>query len=151
MDFPKWKEHRGNGFISSVWDGVLFCRCHENPLQGRYHQESLTERAQMAQAVHQVCQMNMNIIIKSVISKTEHIHVQRFDVQLVFLVLKEQKLQGESNARYSIRKAIILVSKSVLTSRVFFCCVHQNPADAERGKYAEATRWMAMMMRSKVF
>lgn len=36
----------------------------QNPLQGRYHQESLTERAQMAQAVHQVCKMNMDIIIK---------------------------------------------------------------------------------------
>lgn len=91
MDFPKWKEHRGNGFIFSVWDGVLLCRCHENPLQGRYHQESLTERAQMAQAVHQVCKMNMNIIIKSVISKTEHIREQRFNVQLVFFGTKGTK------------------------------------------------------------
>lgn len=84
MDFPKWKEHGENGFIPSGWDGVSLCRCRKNPLQGRYHQESLTERAQMAQAMHQVRKMNMDIIIKSVISKTVRSCVQRFDLQLSF-------------------------------------------------------------------
>lgn len=56
--------------------GVSLCRCYRNPLQGRYLHESLTERAQMAQAVHQVCKTNMNTIIKSMITKTARSHVQ---------------------------------------------------------------------------
>lgn len=85
-----------NGFIPSGSDEVSLCRCHKNPLQGRYHQESLTERTQMAQAVHQVCGMIMNIIIKSVISKPAHSHVQRFGLQLSFVY--------SMNASYKVKQ-----------------------------------------------